>query len=261
MGQPSVSAMPIEELIHRARAGEEGALEELIRRYQIKMGEWAEERGCMERPGGVRPSDVSQEAALLVYQRFVSFAGRSKGEWDGWLRSIVLNQAEQMLRKEGSQKRSAAATVPLDTDEALEVQAAQPSPSQHTARNEERRLVWTKLFSLKGDQGEAVRLHFIEGLTKAEVAERLGRSTIAAIDSLLQRGVAGLKERVAGETSSAAEAAFLVFLRKCEAGAVVDSAAFVAQYPDCAAELREMLRWVERLKGMKRTGASSKPED
>lgn len=260
MGPPPVSEMPIEELIRRARAGEAGALEEMIRRYQRKMGEWAEERGCLERPGGVRPSDISQEAALLVYQRFVSFKGSSKGEWDGWLRSIVLHQAEQMLRKEGSQKRSAAATVPLDADEALEVRTAQPSPSQHTAHNEELRLVWTKLFSLKGDQREAVRLHFIEGLTKAEVAEQLGRSTITSVDSLLQRGVAGLKECSTGEMSSAAEAAFQVFLRKCEVGEDVDPNAFAAKYPDCADELREMLHWVERLKALKRSGSSSKPK-
>ncbi|WP_224250147.1 sigma-70 family RNA polymerase sigma factor [Hyalangium gracile] len=260
MGPPPVPGRSIEELIRQARAGEEGSLEELIRRYQRKMGMWAEERGCLERPGGVRPSDISQEAALLVYQRFISFKGSSKGEWDGWLRSIVLHQAEQMLRKEGSQKRSAVATVPLDADEALEVRAAQPSPSQHTAHNEERRLVWTKLFSLKGDQGEAVRLYFIEGLTKAEVAKQLGRSTIAAVDSLLQRGVAGLKESASGETSSATEAAFRIFLRKCEAGEDVDPKAFVASYPHCADELREMLRWVERLKALKRTGSSSKPK-
>ncbi len=106
-------------------------------------------------------------------------------------------------------------------------------------------------------------LCYLKELPVAEVAQRMGK-TKHAVEGLLQRGLRTLRARMAESTSAeplassgppadteAAAAALVVYLRRRDAGEALDPASFVAEHPDCAAELREMLHWIERLQALR----------
>ncbi|HYI01572.1 sigma-70 family RNA polymerase sigma factor [Hyalangium sp.] len=261
MVPPPLSELSIEELIFRARAEEEGAIEELLRRCQPSL-EGASRHATRKRSGSVRPSDVSQEAAILAFQRFSTFKGSTKGELISWFKRIATRQASQLLRDEQRKKRGAPGTLPLDAAEALEVPAPQRSPSQFTARKEEWYQLQKTLSQLPEDQCEALRLFYMEGMSVKEVSGHMER-TEASVGSLLQRGLRALRDRMAekpgtqGEGPSPVDAAFRVYLRRREAGEVVDPDTFAAEFEDCTDELRELLHWMERLQALRQPPSSS----
>jgi RNA polymerase sigma-70 factor (ECF subfamily) len=73
--------------------------------------------------------------------------------------------------------------------------AEQSSPSQQVAYQEQQLRLAEALEALPEDQRSAVELHHLQGLSVAEVAERLGR-TRTAVAGLIKRGVAGLRHRL-----------------------------------------------------------------
>jgi RNA polymerase sigma-70 factor (ECF subfamily) len=261
MGPQRLSDLSFEELLQRARLQEEGTLEELFRRCQTELDHWASQQAAQEWSGSPRPSDISQEARLRAYQRFSTFKGHTKGEWFAWVKSIVFTQARQLLREERRQAGRTHGALPLDIEEAQEVPAPQRSPSQFTSHQEQWRLVLKSLSELREEQREALRLFYMKELRVAEVAHQMGK-TQQAVSSLLQRGLLALKDRMAGETSTEVEAAapltaaFRIYLERREAGQAVDPEAFAAEFPDCANELRSMLRWVVPLRGLGRSSSS-----
>jgi len=246
--------MDVEELLRRARDGEELALNEIFRLARKALEDLASRRVTRAQPGGARPSDIAQESALLALQGFSKFKGTTQAEWFAWLRSIFRNHLAQSLRDARRKKRGPPAVATLDDPEALTVRSSQKSPSQAAAQAEDWHRVYTNLFQLPDEQRDAVWLHHFREQPVSEVARRLGK-TEGAIIGLVHRGLQALRDRMAGDggpearpASPEALAAFLEYLRRCDSGELVDPEAFVARHPSCADELREMLRWSERLR-------------
>jgi RNA polymerase sigma-70 factor (ECF subfamily) len=263
MGEQPLPELSVEELLRRARAGEDAALEELLRRYQSELGTWASQQASQGLPGGERPSDVVQESALRAFQKFSTFKGNSEGELLAWLKKVVRSQAVKLVREAKSQKRDDSGAVPLDTLEAQAVPAPQRSPSQVTAHQEEWRQLMTRFHQLPDDQRDALSLFHLKDLPVAEVASRMGK-TKTAVDSLMQRGLRTLRHQMAGGTGeepegspeeaaarNAVDAALLAYFRRCEAGERVDADVFAREYPACAEQLRGMLHWMERLRALR----------
>ena len=71
--------------------------------------------------------------------------------------------------------------------------ADQTSPSERAVRGEEFLRLARALSRLPEDQRRVVELHYLKGLTVAEVAERIGRTRPAAV-GLLFRGLKRLRE-------------------------------------------------------------------
>jgi len=251
---------PVEELIRRARGGEEAAREELFRRCRRVLDKWASRRLAKSRPGVARVSDVAQDAALRAFQKFETFHGQTEAEWMTWLRSVLQSCTEQAFRDAGRKKRDDSRAVPLDSS--LELSAPQPSPSEEISVKEQWREILVHISRLPTEQKEAIADHFLKGLPTSEVAQRMGKSQ-DAVRGLLQRGIVALQSHLASravaeahESSASAsgdeaKAAFLVYLRRRDAGEAVDREAFVAEHPACAEELREMLDWSERLRALR----------
>jgi RNA polymerase sigma-70 factor (ECF subfamily) len=262
MGQQPLSALSFEELLQRARAREEGALQELFLQCETELERWAEQQAAKEKSGSPSPSDISQEAWERVFKHFSTFRGQTKGEWFAWIKSVVFSQAHQLRRAERRQAVKTSGALPLDADEVQEVPALQPSPSQLTSHKEQWRQLLKSLSEMLDDQREALRLYYMKELRVAEVAERMNK-TQTSVSSLLQRGLAALRNRMNGETHEETEpappvtAAFLVYLKRREAGEPVNPEAFAAEHPDCAAELRSLLAWVEPLRELGRSSSSS----
>src|SRR3954468_4918254 len=115
----------VEELLRRARDGDELALNELFGLARKVLDDWASRRVGRTQPGGARPSDLAQESALRALQGFAKFKGTTRAEWLAWLQRVFRNHVVQALRDARRQKRGPPAGASLDDPEALEVRSPQ----------------------------------------------------------------------------------------------------------------------------------------
>lgn len=145
-------------------------------------------------------SDVVQEAILLAHERRTQFRGGSEGEWLAWLRTILANTLASTLRRFQAQARDTGRERSLQAEldrsasrmEGL-LAADQTSPSERAVRGEEILRLVQAIVRLPEEQRRVVELHYLEGLSVAEAAERIGKSRPAAV-GLLFRGLKRLRE-------------------------------------------------------------------
>ncbi|WP_422928188.1 sigma-70 family RNA polymerase sigma factor [Singulisphaera sp. PoT] len=157
------------------------------------------------------PSDIVQQAILQAHEKRGQFRGTTEGEWLAWLRMILANALAAAGRRLGAQARDpnrersleAELMCPSSGPEGLLV-ADQTSPSEGAMRGEEFVRLGSALARLSDDQRQAVELHYLKGLSVAEVAEWVGRSRPATA-GLLYRGLKRLRELLndPGEASHA----------------------------------------------------------
>ncbi|WP_218920290.1 RNA polymerase sigma factor [Chondromyces crocatus] len=251
-----VRELSVEELIERARAGKQGAFEELFRRYRPKVGTWAEQQGRGQ-PGTTRPSDIAQNTAKRAFERFVTFKGTSEGEWTVWLKEILKNCLLESQRA-GRTKKRGGHTIPLE-DACAELPSPEASASQVMARSEQHQKLLASLYQhLPEEQSQAIWLCHLKGFPVAEVAQKMGKSP-NAIGGLLARGMKRLRQVMNEEpsvdqgeppVSEGAVEALLVYLRRCESGVSVDRAAFLAEHPEGGDELQSMLTWIDQIRAL-----------
>src|SRR4051794_26135997 len=72
-----LASRSIEDLLQRARAGDEHALDELFEHSREALVRLASQRKYRTQVGGNRPSDVAQEVALRAHKGFKQFRGSS----------------------------------------------------------------------------------------------------------------------------------------------------------------------------------------
>lgn len=249
----------LNELIHRARAGDHDAIEALFARCQPVLERMAAQRLGRLPAGIARPSDIVQETALHAYKGFEGFKGSTEAEWFAWLQSIFWSRTRQSIRDARRKKREAASLVSMDTPEAAEAPSLEKSPSQVSALHEEWWQLLGHIHQLPDDQREAIWRCHLKELPVAEVARIMGRSP-ESVAGLLQRGLHTLRQRMAGKApapSDDAAEALLIYLRRRDRGEKVNMAAFVAEHPGCADELSAMLHWIERIQATKPAAATA----
>lgn len=256
----------LHDLIARAKAGDRLALEKVFQWCQPLLDHWAAHRLAKRQPGIARPSDIAQETAMRAYRSFSSFEGTTEEQLLAWLSAVLETCTTQAFRDAGRQKRDIARETRLDDQEELGVPAPQASPSQATAAEEEWQIVLSWIFQLPEDQKNAIWLCHLKEMRVAEAAARMGKSE-PAVAGLLQRGLRTLRDRWSNEVQreplcpppappeqGEAAAALLSYLRRRDAGERVDAAAFAAEHPSCADDLRAMLAWIERIHALRLTG-------
>ena len=148
----------------------------------------------------VDASDVVQQAILNAYQGRAQFRGETEGEWLAWLRAILANALLTAARRFGTQVRDPSRERSLEGElersssrlESLLV-ADQTSPSERAVRGEELVRLAHAIARLPEDQRRVVELHYLKGLSVANVAEEIGRTRSAAV-GLLFRGLKRLRE-------------------------------------------------------------------
>jgi RNA polymerase sigma-70 factor (ECF subfamily) len=147
-------------------------------------------------------SDLVQQTLLRAYQGLAEFRGRTSAEQAAWLRQILAHTLANAVRdltrdrRDVTLERSLEASL-NESSSRLEgwLAADQSSPCQQAERNEQLLRLATALDRLPEDQREALLLKHVQGLSLAEIGERLGR-TRAAVASLLRRGLKGLREHL-----------------------------------------------------------------
>lgn len=152
--------------------------------------------------GKLDASDVVQQTLLEAYRALAQLRGRTDAEWAAWLRQILARQLAHAARDLGRAKRDVARERSLE--QALDASslrlgawlaADQSSPSERAQHNEQAVRLAAALETLPDAQREALVLHYWEGCTLPEIAQRLGRTT-AAVAGLLQRGLKELRTRL-----------------------------------------------------------------
>ncbi len=174
-------------LLDEARGGDRAALDELFGRHRGRL--YAFTRSAMggASRGSVAAEDVLQETLLEASRKLGSFEDRGPSSFYRWLVAIARFKVREADRARRAGKR--AIESPLGDDPA----ARDTSPSGRAMRRERAEILRDALAALPGEQGEAVRLRYLEALPVADVAARIGKSE-GAVKALVARGLASLAE-------------------------------------------------------------------
>jgi RNA polymerase sigma-70 factor (ECF subfamily) len=148
-------------LVERARAGDEGAFEELVRRYQ-KPIYYLCLRSVREEQAA---ADLTQTAFLKAYQGLPGFRGQAI--FKTWLYRIAINLCKNYLRDYGKKRFDSLGEMdPPST----------ANPLRELIEHESQALLARAWARLPEKQRLAVTLKVQEGMKYREIAEVMGSS-------------------------------------------------------------------------------------
>lgn len=166
--------MTDEELIQSTLEGKTRAFDELVRRHSRKLHGMLLQMLNSEADA----YDVAQESFLKAFHSLRYFKGQSS--FYTWLYSIALNQGRNYLRK---RKRENTYSLdddekgnPLEKKDELADQALESDPVRRANLTDLRRKLGQALAQLSPAHQEVVNMSDIQGLSHAEIAQRLNIS-------------------------------------------------------------------------------------
>ena len=156
-------------VVERVRAGDINAFEALVTAYQKQIYNLT--LRYVSSPEDA--ADLTQEAFLRAYRSLDSFRGDSR--FSVWLYRLTTNICIDFLRSRG---RGSASSLTVENEdeeiEELDVPDERFEPQKELERRELQRAVRDGLASLSEDAREIVVLRELQGLSYAEIGERLG---------------------------------------------------------------------------------------
>ena len=191
--QPRVSEPVSDELalVQAAKAGDVGAFEDLVRRYDRNVFRIAQHITQNREDA----EDVVQEAFLKAYGNLAQFQGQSK--FYTWLVRIVVNEALMKLRRRRPERMVSLDEDVKTEDDSVprEVADWSPNPEQLYSQSELHDILSRTIQGLPPSFRTVFVLRDVEGLSTEETAEALGLS-IPAVKSRLLRARLQLRERL-----------------------------------------------------------------
>ena len=139
--------------------------------------------------------DVLQEVFLQVWRRASDFDPQ-RGRPFTWLVTLARSRAIDRLRQLGSRERVASSVIEFAGEGMVDA-------AENTFRSEQRQLVAAALTELSEEQRRALILAYFEGLTQAEIAERL-RSPLGTVKTRMRSGMIKLRELLSQQMESRA---------------------------------------------------------
>ena len=160
--------MTEQELVARAKAGDQQAFEQLVLDNQNRIYSLAV-RLTGDREAG---SDPAQEAFVKAWQGLPAFQGESS--FATWLYRLATNVCIDYLRKQ-KRRRQVESEVSLDDEEASWTEPADWSqdPHRQLERSELGRALERGLRALPEQQRQILVLRELSGLSYQEIAEKL----------------------------------------------------------------------------------------
>ncbi len=191
---------PEASLLDAAIAGDELALQRLLIPLQSRLATRIAGKLPPRLQGIVSAEDILQETYVEVFSAIRTFVPDGESAFEKWLFRIADNHVTDVIRRLDALKRGGGRKRIEPSDqrgsmisllERLQVDAG--TPSQASAQDEALAAMQVALASLKPDYRDALCLRYLDGLSAAEVAERLGRSEWS-VHKLCRRGLDALRE-------------------------------------------------------------------
>lgn len=163
----TAESRPDDDLVARARAGDDDAFDQLVRRhnevaYRVALG-------VLKDPDGAQ--DAVQDAWVKAVRALEGFRGESR--FRTWLLSIVVNEARAVLRRSGRRRER-------DLEDLPEPVSHETAPDRLVMVRSEVERAMAYLDTLPEKQRLSVTLRLQEGLSFREVGEAIGSSEGAA---------------------------------------------------------------------------------
>ena len=177
-------------LLARARSGDADALNDLCTKYLPRLRRWAHGRLPAWARGALDTHDLVQDTLAQVLRRLQSFDPRHPGAFPAYLRQALLNRVRDEIRR--AQRRGPS--DPLDTAKS----AHDPSPLETAIGQEALERYEAALQRLRREDREAIIVRIEMGHSYADVAEALGKPSIAAAHMAVSRALVRLAKEMAG---------------------------------------------------------------
>jgi len=200
--------MAHEELIQRAVAGDEPALERLLLTYHRRLLGHIQRKLVTDVRNALQAEDVAQEAYVIVFREIAGFEPGPSEAFYRWLCKIAENRMRDLLRRQRAAKRGGGKT-PINNVAVSEggslvdllelLSTHSRTPSRSAAAAERVAAVQAALLELNAAYREALTLRYVEALPVAQIAEKLGR-TEGAVHQLCHRALQRLGEIMGGES-------------------------------------------------------------
>lgn len=184
---PDGDPVDVECLLAAARQGDGNSLGRLLELYRNYMALLARTQIDLHLQGRFGASDVVQETFLDAVRDFAGFRGSTEAELLAWLRQILICNLARAVQQQLAQKRDLRREVSLEQrlaamhKSSVQFEAALAgrgsTPSAQAQRRERAALVADLLARLEPDYREVLVLRNLEGLSFAQVAQRMGRSS------------------------------------------------------------------------------------
>jgi RNA polymerase sigma-70 factor (ECF subfamily) len=183
-------------LLTRARAGDEGALNELFVRFGPPLRRWASGRLPRWARDLSDTPDLVQETLLQTFRKIEGFEHRGEGALQAYLRQAVMNRIRDELRKAQHRPDS------IELGEDLPDGSVSPLEAAIGAEAVER--YESALERLRHEERELIIARVELGLTYSEIAAAAGKPSANAARMAVARALMRLAEEM-GETGRSAD--------------------------------------------------------
>jgi RNA polymerase sigma-70 factor (ECF subfamily) len=176
------------DLLQRARAGDQGALDALVARYLPRLERWARGRLPVWARDVADTQDLVQDTLIQTFKRIEAFEPRGDGALQAYLRQGVLNRIRDELRR--AQRRPAASVL----DSQMEDSGA--SPLEIAVGTEAVCRYERALARLRAEDREAIIARVELDCSNEEIAAMLGKPTANAARMAVERALIKLAEEM-----------------------------------------------------------------
>jgi RNA polymerase sigma factor (sigma-70 family) len=183
-------------LLERSARGDQGAFSCLYRLTSRRLF------GIVLRV--VRDRSEAEEVLQEVYAKIWQFANaydRTKANPMTWLASIARNRAIDSVRRQNARPPTQSASFDVDSEDDFGGTASDvPGPMEALRRSEEVAMLGRCIALLGPNERVSVRLAFYDGLSHAEIAERM-TWPVGTVKSRIRRSLIALKSSVEGRAA------------------------------------------------------------
>jgi len=183
------------DLVERFKRGEQGAFSLLFGKYRRRLAVLLHYRMREDLRGRLEVDDILQEVFLAAAQGLGRFDYQSPGSFMAWLSRIADHAIVDAARYENRQKRRAQEMLSFKSES--NPNGAEPmdfmTPSRVFAQQESLQALLRKLDALSPEYRGVILLAKFEGLTTAEISERLAKSR-ESVALLLHRALKRFRE-------------------------------------------------------------------
>jgi len=203
------ASQELERLAQRAAAGERAAVDALIARYLPELHAFVRLRAGPVVRARESSSDIVQSVCREVLEHIDRFQFPSESAFKQWLYTTalrkILNRHDYWL----AQKRDAQREVGLGADASgsfdegalLDCYGRFSSPSRGAVRREELERIERAFERMPEEYREVITLAHLVGLSRAEIAQQMGKSE-GAVRVLLHRALARMSAILSGPGTS-----------------------------------------------------------